>query len=199
MLANPSWPGAIARLVENPPTFSWDLGTDLPHQAERGFEPMVICSRRFAWRWGPGTIPFQGLPCIVGALSAGVVIFIGSMGAMLQDGISFRDAHGYFDTPSGHTYAMKSCSVVVLQEGDVLWIPAGYLVSAIITGSGKEAVDPPELGFCWSVPLYNTDLVRDIPPAVRSAIAAYNLEHFQRSDPKKVWEPKAQILQKLAL
>ena len=171
-----------------------DCGFEMPFAGEVGAEPMLVLGKRFHFRLGCGTVPFQGLPAFITALSEGIALLVFDMGTLLEQGIALKDLPSYAATSAGASWLASHCNVVALAKGASAFVPAGKLYA--IAGVTTLTCECPEHVVAWTLPAWHSPWVKALPDSTWKALQQYNQEHHSKATPAKVWAPKAAVFDK---
>jgi hypothetical protein len=198
MKDNGNWPGLLLRLADQYPSERLDLGIEVDFLDEPGSAPLLLCSRRGSWRWGPSVLPLCGSGALLVAASPSVNFFTLDVARLLQQGIALRDVAQFFGTNSGDAFASEHCHWVPVKEGGALYVPPGHVATlAVIDAPGVAAEAGAELGIAWAQHVASKARLAALPQPVRAALARFHADHASHAEPRRLWTALHSLFQKM--
>ncbi|CAK0805725.1 unnamed protein product, partial [Prorocentrum cordatum] len=200
-----NWPGALGRMTDYWPTASDSISPfDAKDVQSRGAEMWIVGAKMDAMRMHPANVPVPGVPCLIYAAAGPLLIHAVEMKSFLDMGIAAAGYESHQQTPSG-VQCLKAGSAIMLCDGDVACVPAGWHWSLVAVGSilsdakaGEDGDAKPKPkgrvsatvksqiddtskdadGFVAVASIFSEKLVESLPANVRGAIRLCNKTHF---------------------
>ncbi|CAK0818202.1 unnamed protein product [Prorocentrum cordatum] len=218
-----NWPGALGRM-----TGCWPTALDniLPFDAKdvqsRGAEMWIVGAKMDAMRMRPANVPLPGAPCLIYAAAGPLLIHAVEMKSFLDVGITVADYESHQQTPSG-VECMKAGSAIMLCDGDVAYVPAGWhwllvamasILSDAKAGEDGDAKSKPKgrvrataksqiddvskdaYGFAAVANIFSEKLVEPLPANVRLSIRSCNQTHFASKSGRAMWTERGALFDK---
>eukprot|EP00959_Pyramimonas_sp_CCMP1952_P453138 9467748-Pyramimonas_sp.AAC.2 len=202
------------------------LDTILPFDAKdvqsRGAEMWIVGAKMDAMRMHPANVPLPGVPCLIYAAAGPLLIHAVEMKSFLDMGITVADYESHQQTPSG-VECMKAGSAIMLCDGDVAYVPAGWhwllvamasILSDAKAGEDGDAKSKPKgrvrataksqiddvskdaYGFAAVANIFSEKLVEPLPANVRGAIRLCNQTHFASKSGRAMWTERGALFDK---
>ena len=194
MAGNPTWPGLLLKMSEQPPAQPLNVGLAADFTEEAGSEPFLLASRRGCWRFGPGILPLTGVGHVLVGASEGLYVLTFDVTKLLSNGISLKDLHSFLETSTGHDFIDAGVHIVHLPPRAVLYVPAGHAATLLVASSLDAQA--PEVGFAWATRCCVRARVSALPDATKAALSTFHEEHAGRAEPRKLWTQLSLLFKK---
>lgn len=202
---NSDWGGAMTRCESILHSFEEMFifkGTE-GHWTDKGLHPWVVATKALHARFGAHAWPMPGYGCLLRAESSPVqhFVYLVPVDGVLSRGISLPDMMKFLDSPSGVEFATSSARILILMEGDLLWIPFGWIVLLVTRSPPKEEKEDgssapkedPSIGMFSVLTVYTASMAKSLSPSVWSAIQQFNEEQLSRTGHKHGWSARAAL------
>lgn len=187
MKDNASWPGLLLRLCEAPPAEPLDLGIEVDYLDDPGSCPLLLCTRRACWRWGPAVLPLSGSGALLVAASRSVNFFTVDICRLGQHGIALRDVPQFCETASGDAFVAEFCHFVSVPEGGALYMPPGHVATMVVIDPPGTADEGPDVGIAWAQHCFSKSRIAGLTDTTKAAMARFHSDHAARAEPRKLW------------
>ena len=122
---------------------------------------------------------------------------------LLNVGIGLPDLAAFFGTPSGVDVFMKRARYFDLRPGMAAWLPYGWLCWPFTRDRSEEAAQASESAaneisapsVFLHLPLFNCDLAKGMPDAVRQAVMSWNREHLAKQGLNKAFAARKEAFE----
>lgn len=167
----------------------------MDHLGEDGYEGWLF-SLKYLWkRLDTNAYPVPMVPCLISPCSAGVLYLIAfHVEHVLSEGISLNDYAKYLDTPSGVETCAKNAKVLRLREGQVAYLPLGWLA---LTLNAHPDNEEHHWIHAMHIACFNTTLLKQADKRLQLAMRNYN-ESFLVAESvlQPQWKPRCEAFKK---
>ena len=190
MTQNPKWRSAMLPV----PTLasSYDLGAGFEFIPCPGSEPWLLAMRAGTLRASPAGLPLPGVGQFVYSEDCDWFLQILDVGAVLKQGIVIGEMMSFLETKLGQAELdpkTGSYALYHLTKGEFAYIPWGYfMVPLYMTRPGCDR----ECGYMWSMPVFSTEVARQVDKRVLQAVATFNIGQLEK-ETKPMWKRRREI------
>ena len=206
MNANEKWGGSLGRISGDVEKIVKSIDTPAELTKEPGAGMWITCLRAWSWRYGPNASPLPGVGSLVTTYGSGdIKLLCCPVLPMLEQGIVLKEGGKFLETDSGQEFVSTHAEVISVCEGEVAWIPYGYIAVTLLvgpelkapvpeekdeqeTGEDKEPSEP--YGFLLSIPVFSVEMAKDLESQAWSAITSWNGGHLDKHKDAKLWKPR---------
>lgn len=155
---------------------------------------------------GANAWPVPGVGSFAYALSPALLLCFRASGFTSKGLVALGDLPAFLETNSGMSAAKDHLTIVDLRGATRLaWIPYGFLVSPLVlvdddqdgdgASTAKSSKDHGDLGFIWTMSLFDASLAAAVPDSVWGPIETMNQEHFAARGDVPLWSTRSEVFQ----
>ena len=138
---------------------------------------------------GAQAAPLLGIGAFFQAKVEELTLVTFSINELIETGIALPDLRSYLETPTGSEWYMQNSFTLVLQPGDVAWIPYGLAVVPICWPLIDDIRDE-SVAIGWHLPLLVPEWRKQLSERCWAAIQKMNQDQFQNNATATLWEER---------
>jgi hypothetical protein len=188
---NSEWRGALGTIEFGAREFDFAPLSPVHDSHEYGASATLNTMKNNYLKWGPAQHHCPGMGQLLQAIEGNFYVTLFPVQEILDAGIVLSNLLTYFATSGGQEFLTKYGLVVLLMQGDIMYVPWGWMSIPL-----HYSTDPThqERAHLWALAHLNPEAANKISFAAFTAIMNSTCVHA-RSQPKPMWQKLAEVLE----